>query len=85
MRDFIMTVHTKGRQAAAKKALTMYSAAKLSEDAALAVMVDAGLKPHYAERLLTERRRARRLAMDRRNEAARYRRAAKKKLEREQS
>lgn len=85
MTDLAHVSRIKGRQAAAKKALTMYSAAKISEDAALAVMVDSGLKPHYAERLLAERRRARRLAMDRRNEAARSRRAAKKKLQKVQS
>lgn len=85
MDSITQIARTKGRQAAAKKALTMYSAAKISEDSALAIMVDAGLKPHYAEGLLVERRRQRRLTMDRRNEAARYRRAQKKKLKEKQS
>ena len=85
MDSITRAARTKGRQAAAKKALTMYSAAKISADTALAVMVDAGLKPHYAENLIAERRRQRRLTMDRRNEAARHRRAQKKKLKETQS
>lgn len=71
-------VHTKGRQAVAKKVLSLFSAARISADAALAVMVDAGLKPHYVERLLEERQRQRRLAMDRRNEATKLRRQTTK-------